>query len=187
MKKFLAIIIVFFVLVLLFFFWVMRTYNFIVVKDQAVEGQWGQVETVYQRRYDLVPNLVASVQGAMAQEKEVFAKIADARTRYASAPTVTAKADAAYGLDSAISKLLVVMENYPELKSTETVKSLMNELEGTENRINVERKRYNDFVTEYNATIIKFPSKIVASWFGFVRRGYFKSVQGAENAPEVKL
>ena len=160
-------------------------YNSLVTKSQAIDGQWAQVETQYQRRYDLIPNLVESVKGYMTQEKTVFAQIADARTKYAGAQTIDSKAVASGEVESALSRLLVIMENYPELKSVQTVTQLMDELAGTENRISVERKRYNDLVLDYNTTIKKIPTNLIASIFNFNSHEYFKSVSGADLAPKV--
>jgi len=160
-------------------------YNSLVTKSQAIDGQWAQVETQYQRRLDLIPNLVATVKGYMTQEQTVFAQIADARTKYAGAQTTDAKAVAGGEVESALARLLVIMENYPELKSITAVTQLMDELAGTENRISVERKRYNDLVLVYNTSIKKFPNNLMASIFNFNTREYFKSVSGADQAPVV--
>jgi LemA protein len=162
-------------------------YNNLVARVQAIENQWAQVETQYQRRFDLIPNLVKSVEGIMAQEQEVFSQIAEARTRYSGAATVEEKVNAAAQVESALGRLLVVMENYPELRSAENVTQLMDELAGTENRVAVERRRFNDLVRDYNTAIKKFPANLVASIFGFNERGYFEAVEGAEQAPEVKI
>jgi len=158
-------------------------YNSLVTKAQAIDGQWAQVETQYQRRYDLIPNLVNSVKGYMTQEKTVFTQIADARTRYSQAQSTDAKAAAGGEVESALGRLLVIMENYPELKSISAITQLMDELAGTENRISIERKRYNDLVLDYNTTIKKFPVNVMASIFNFNAREYFKSVSGASQAP----
>ncbi len=173
------------VVVLVLFVW--SSYNGFVVKNEAVDGQWAQVETQYQRRMDLIPNLVSSVQGGMKQETAVFSAIADARTKYGSAKTVDEKAAAATGVESAFSRLLVVMENYPQLKSIETVHNLMVQLEGTENRVSVERQRFNDTVKDYNMSAKRFPGNIIASMFGFKDRTYFEAAQGAEVAPKVNF
>jgi LemA protein len=162
-------------------------YNGLVTKNEAVDAQWAQVETQYQRRFDLIPNLVESVKGIMKQEQTVFTAIADARTRYAGAATVDQKAAAAGQVESALSRLLVVMENYPQLKSAETVQTLMSQLEGTENRISVERKRYNDEVRDFNLSVKRFPGSVLASLFGFKERSYFDAATGAENAPQVQF
>jgi LemA protein len=176
-------VLVLFVIIAGAVFW--GNYNSLVTKSQAIEGQWAQVETQYQRRYDLIPNLVESVKGYMAQEKAVFAQIAEARTKYAGAQTTDAKAAAGGEVESALGRLLVIMENYPELKSVQTVTQLMDELAGTENRISIERKRYNDLVLDYNTAIKKFPTNIMASMFNFGPHEYFKSVSGADQAPKV--
>lgn len=160
-------------------------YNSLVTKSQSLDAQWAQVETQYQRRYDLIPNLVNSVKGIMAQEQAVFSQIAEARTKYAGAKTTDEKAVASSGMDSAIARLLVIMENYPQLRSVETVTQLMDELSGTENRISIERRRYNTVVQEYNTSIKKVPTNLIASMFDFNEREYSKSVSGADQAPKV--
>lgn len=162
-------------------------YNGLVSKTQAIENQWAQVETQYQRRFDLIPNLVNSVKGFFVQEQEVFGKIAEARTKYAGAGTIDEKAKAAGELETALGRLLVIIENYPELKSSERVADLMDELAGTENRIAVERRRYNEKVKDYNVAIKKFPANLIAGMFGFSERAYFEAVEGAEEAPRVEL
>lgn len=167
--------------------WVVGFYNSIINLNESVDNQWAQVETQYQRRFDLIPNLVASVKGVLTQEQTVFGDIADARTRYAGATTVNEKAGAATQVESALARLLVIMENYPVLKSNETVQSLMVELEGTENRISVERKRFNDSVKVYNVRIKTFPSNLLAKTFGFETKNFFEAVEGSETAPTVDL
>lgn len=162
-------------------------YNNLVVMSQGVDNQWAQVETQYQRRFDLIPNLVRSVEGIMEQEQEVFGLIADARTRYSGAQTVDEKAEAATQVESALGRLLVVMENYPEIRSAENVTVLMDELSGTENRIAVERRRYNDLVRDYNTAIKKFPANLIAGQFGFNERAFFEAVEAAEEAPVVDI
>jgi len=158
-----------------------------VAMNEGVDAQWAQVESQYQRRLDLVPNLVNSVKGIMAQEQEVFTAIAEARTRYAGAATTDAKVAAATEFESAFARLLVVMENYPQLRSVESVNALMAELAGTENRISVERMRYNEAVRDYNVSVKTFPRTLVASWFGFVPRTMFEAEERAAEAPEVNL
>lgn len=160
-------------------------YNRLVTANQAIEGQWAQVETQYQRRFDLIPNLVESVKGIFDQEKEVFGMLADARTRYAGATTVDEKAQAAGQVESALARLLVVVENYPELRSAENVTALMDELAGTENRVAVERGRFNDKVREFNTMVLRFPTNLFARLFGFSQRNYFEAAAGAETAPQV--
>lgn len=163
------------------------SYNNFVGKNEAVDNQWAQVESQYQRRFDLIPNLVNSVKGAMEQEKEVFDSIAEARTRYAGAKTIDEKAAAAGQVETSLARLLVVMENYPTLKSIDTVNSLMTELAGTENRISVERKRFNDSVRTLNVSVKRFPSNLIAKLFGFGERTYFEAAEGSENAPAVEF
>lgn len=167
--------------------WLMGSYNGLVALNESADGQWAQVESQYQRRFDLIPNLVASVQGSMQQEKDVFGLIADARTKYSGAKTVDEKVQAAGQVDSALARLLVVMENYPELKSNQNVQTLMSQLEGTENRISVERMRYNDMIKDYNQKIKTFPTVMIAGMFGFKERAYFAAENGAEKAPKVDL
>jgi|CXWL01.1.fsa_nt_gi LemA protein len=163
------------------------TYNNLVGMSEAVDNQWAQVESQYQRRFDLIPNLVESVKGVMRQEQEVFKAIADARTRYAGSTGVDAKAAAATEVESAFARLLVIMENYPQLRSVETVTNLMSQLEGTENRISVERKRFNDLVRDFNVTIKRIPTNLIASMLGYRERAYFEAAVGSEVAPKVNL
>ena len=163
------------------------SYNGLVKSDEGVTAQWAQVESQYQRRLDLIPNLVSSVKGIMTQEQVVFAAIADARTKYGTATTPDTKAAAATGVESALGRLLVVMENYPQLRSVETVQSLMAELAGTENRIAVERMRYNDMVRGYNVKVKTFPGSVLASMFGFHARTMFEAAAGADVVPKVQL
>jgi LemA protein len=162
-------------------------YNSLINQTQAIENQWAQVETQYQRRFDLITNLVSSVEGIMTQEQTVFGQIAEARTKYSAATSVDEKAEAATELESALGRLLVVVENYPELKSAQNVTQLMDELAGTENRVAVERRRFNDLVRTYNTTIKKFPANLVAGLFGFHERAYFEAAEGAEQAPAVEI
>lgn len=184
MKKTSIVIIAIVVLVLLYGW---STYNRLVTGRENADNQWAQVETQYQRRFDLIPNLVESVKGIMKQEQEVFKAIADARTRYSGASSVDAKAAAATQVEGALGRLLVVMENYPQLKSAENVQTLMAQLEGTENRVSVERKRFNDMVRDFNLATKRFPSSLVASMFGFAERSYFEAAPGTEAAPKVQL
>lgn len=165
--------------------YVFATYNSLVSKSEEVDAQWATVESKLQRRYDLIPNLVNSVQGSMEQEKEVFSNITEARSKMAGASTVEETAAASSEVESALSRLLVVMENYPDLKSNENVKTLMTQLEGTENRISVERDRYNKAVQSYNVSIKKFPKSLIANMTGFSQKAYFEATEGAEVVPEV--
>ncbi len=167
--------------------WLIGAFNGFVGKEESVKTAWSQVETQYQRRLDLIPNLVESVKGVMTQEQEVFGKIAEARTRYASGATPEQKVAAANQMESALARLLVVMENYPQLRSTETVQSLMAQLEGTENRITVARERYNESVEGFNVMVRRFPGNILAAVFGFEGKTRFEAAEGAENAPKVDL
>lgn len=168
-------------------FSLMGTYNRLVEQNQAVEAQWAQVETQYQRRFDLIPNLVKTVKGLFEQEQKVFGDIAEARTRYAGAQTVDEKAQAATQVESALARLLVIVENYPEIKSNEAVAGLMDELAGTENRVSVERRRFNEIVRTYNTQVKQFPTNLIARLFGFSPRAYFEAVEAAEKAPEVNF
>ena len=167
--------------------WGVAIYNGFVSSNEGVDNQWAQVETQYQRRFDLIPNLVESVKGIMAQEQKVFGDLAEARTRYSGAQSVNDKAGAATELEGALSRLLVIMENYPQLRSVESVTALMAELAGTENRVSVERKRFNDMIQTYNLKVKTFPGKIFASLFGFNERNYFETAAGTENVPAVNF
>ena len=162
-------------------------YNGLVKQNEGVDAQWAQVESQYQRRFDLIPNLVNSVKGIMKQEQAVFESIAQARTQYAGATTVDQKATAATGVESALARLLVIMENYPELRSVETVQSLMAELAGTENRVAVERMRFNEMVRDYNVSVKTFPGSLIAKMFGFSARTMFEAQTGTETPPSVDL
>lgn len=168
-------------------FMLVGLYNGLVTKNLAVTTQWAQVETQYQRRFDLIPNLVASTQGVLTQEQKVFGDIAEARTRYSGATTPDARAAAAGQVESALGRLLVVMENYPQLRSSETVANLMTELTGTENRVAVERKRYNDTVSEFNLAIKTFPTNLIAGMLGFSERNFFNAAEAADTPPKVEL
>lgn len=167
--------------------WFWMSYNKLVTINEAVDNQWAQVEVQYQRRLDLIPNLVESVKGAMGQEQDVFKALAEARTRYAGAASGNDKVAAAGQVESALGRLLVVMENYPELKSIETVQTLMAQLEGTENRVSVERTRFNDQVRLFNVIIKRLPTNLIAGLFGFAEKIYFQAADGSENAPQINL
>lgn len=166
------------------------SYNGLVSTQEAYTSQWSQVENQYQRRFDLIPNLVGAVQGAMKQETAVFGAIAEARTRYAGVASTGSQADkvaATTQVESALSRLLVVMENYPALKSIDTVQNLQIQLEGTENRVAVERQKYNDTVRVYNLRVKRFPGMIFAKLFGFDAQPYFEAATAAETAPKVNI
>lgn len=167
--------------------YVVTAYNGLVRSKESVTSQWAQVESQYQRRFDLIPNLVESVKGVMKQEEKIFGDLADARARYAGATTLDEKAQAAGAVETGLGRLLAIMENYPTLKSSETVQTLMAQLEGTENRVSVERMRYNEAVKSYNLKIRVFPRSIIAGIFNFETLSYFESETGAENAPQVNL
>lgn len=169
-------------------------YNTMVEQREAVEGQWAQVENTYQRRADLVPNLVATVKGAADFEKQTLTDVIEARAKATSIqlnvddldPEALAKFQAAQSqLSGALSRLLVSVERYPELKANQNFLELQAQLEGTENRISVERKRFNDVTRDYNAYIKKFPQVVYSGWFGFEKKGYFEADTGAEEVPEV--
>jgi len=182
MKKTWIIVIIVAVLIVLYG---LSSYNSLVTMDENVTAQWQQVETTYQRRFDLIPNLVESVKGAMQQEQAIFNALAEARTRYSGATSADERAAAAGQVESALGRLLAVIENYPTLKSIDAVQNLMIQLEGTENRISVERQRYNDTVRMFNTATRRFPRSILAGMFGFDQRTYFESVEGSETAPTV--
>lgn len=175
------------VVVLLAVLYVLGAYNGLVTSKENATAQWKQVETQYQRRFDLIPNLVESVKGSMKQEQAIFTALADARAHYTTANSVNDKAAAAGQVESAMARLIAVVENYPTLKSSETVQNLMVQLEGTENRVSVERQRYNEAVKSYELSIKMFPRSIVASMFGFSDLNYFEADKGAEVAPKVSL
>jgi len=162
--------------------------NQMAIKREAVNAAWAQVDVVLQRRADLIPNLVETVKGFALQEQKVFGDIAAARAALIGAKTPTDKIAANGQLDSALSRLLVIVENYPQLKSNENFMRLQDELAGTENRIAVERRRYNEAIQDYNTYISLFPNSLVASFAGFTRNdAYFKSEEGARQAPKVNF
>ncbi|KPK15487.1 MAG: LemA family protein [Myxococcales bacterium SG8_38] len=171
------------------------SYNRLVELDEAVDSAWSQVENVYQRRADLIPNLVATVKGAKDFEQETLTRVVEARAKvgqmsFESAPDAEqlAKFEAAQSqLSSALSRLLVVVERYPELKATEAFRDLQAQLEGTENRIAVERKRFNDATLAYNKTRRRFPTILLANIMGFDDKPYFEATPGAEQPPKVEL
>lgn len=174
-------------IVLIIGIWFMTSYNRLVTLSTQADTQWSQVETQYQRRFDLIPNLVESVKAVLQQEQEVFGQIAEARTRYSGATSPDDRAAAANDLEQGLGRLLVIIENYPQLRSSETVQTLMTQIEGTENRISVERGRYNTAVQDYNLAVRRFPGSLFAGMFGFDQRTAFEASQGAENAPKVQF
>jgi LemA protein len=162
--------------------------NEMVVQKEAIDGAWAQVDVALQRRADLIPNLVQTVKGFAAQEKEVFGELANARAALAGSRTPQEKIQANSMLDGAIGRLLLVVENYPQLRSNENFLRLQDELAGTENRIAVERRKYNESVQRYNTSISLFPNNIAASMFGFQRNdAYFKTEPAARQAPKVSF
>ncbi|MBZ2179113.1 MAG: LemA family protein [Acidobacteriota bacterium] len=188
MKIALIILGVLVAILLLFGMSVVGTRNDLVVQRNAVEAAFAQVETALQRRADLIPNLVETVKGFASQEKDVIASVANARAALSGARTPAEKISANGQLDGALSRLLVVVESYPQLKSDANFMRLQDELAGTENRIAVERRKYNETVQKYNTTIELFPNNIAASLFGFQRNdAYFKTEPGARTAPKVNF
>jgi len=185
--------------------WFIAVRNNLVTQDQGVQAQWAQVENQYQRRYDLIPNLVRTVQGAANFEKSTLEAVIGARSRVGQVtmnpsgapgtpsntpndPQAMANFEAAQGaLTNALSRLLVVVERYPDLKSNQNFLELQSQLEGTENRIAVERRRYNEVAQQYNASVLKFPANIVANMSGFKPKAYFRGVEGSNVAPEVNF
>lgn len=163
------------------------SYNKLVSADTAADNAFASIHTQLQRREDVIPNLVNTVKGYAAHEKEVFTAIADARSKLAGATTPEQVSDANAELESALSRLLVVVENYPTLKADAQFTRLMDELAGTENRIAVARQDYNNAVTSYNTRIRKFPASIFAGMFGFEKKALFKAKSGAETVPEVNF
>jgi len=162
--------------------------NQMAVKREAVNAAWSQVDVVLQRRADLIPNLVETVKGYAAQEQAVFGEIARARSALLNAKTPADKIAANQQVDSALGRLLVVVENYPQLKSNENFLRLQDELAGTENRIAVERRRYNETLQDYNTYISLFPNNLIASMSGFARNdAYFKADEGSRQAPKVNF
>ena len=183
MKMFIAALVVAAIIAGLAF---MGTYNAIVSKHETITAKWAQVENQLQRRNDLIPNLVNTVKGYASHEKTVFEDVTKARSQWAAASTVEQKVSAAGGVDSALARLMAVAENYPELKADGTFLKLMDELSGTENRIAVERMRYNEAVRDYNVSVLLFPGNIVAGMFGYkAATGYFAAAERAANVPEV--
>lgn len=167
--------------------WYVGTRNELVQLDEQINGQWAEVENQLQRRSDLIPNLVNTVRGFAAQEEEVFTSIADARARLAGAQGVQETAESYEQVQSALSRLLVIVENYPQLRSNENFIRLQDELAGTENRIAVARMRYNEAVRSYNARIRTFPTSVIAGRLGFSQREYFEISEGAREVPEVQF
>lgn len=193
MKKTWIIVIAVIAVIAIYF---ISTYNSMVAQEEAVSTAWSNVENQYQRRSDLIPNLVNTVKGYAAHEKETFDAVVSARAKATqttvSIDDLTPEKMQAYQraqgeVGSALSRLLAVTENYPELKANENFKELQAQLEGTENRISVERRKFNETARGYNTAIRKFPRNIVAGMFGFEKHPYFEAEEGSEKAPEVKF
>ncbi len=195
MKKFTGILVILAAIVLLVI-WTAGIYNGLVTSQEKVDGQWAQVENAYQRRADLIPNLVATVKGYAEFERETLEAVINARSKATQVtidPTnlneqTMAKFQEAQGqLSSTLSRLMVVIERYPDLKANQNFLELQSQLEGTENRIAVERGRFNDMAREYNTFIRRFPRNMIAGMFGFDRKPYFEAKEGADTAPKVEF
>jgi len=163
------------------------SYNTFVSQEEAIKAQWAQVENQLQRRNDLIPNLVESVKGVTQQEQEVFGRIADSRAKLAGATTPEQRMQAANEQSAALARLLVVVENYPQLRSNESFNRLMDELSGTENRIAVERMRYNEAVQAYNTSRRQFPANVTAKLFSFKEYPFFEAPEAAREVPKVNF
>lgn len=196
MKKVLMTLIVVAAVLLGGFVWVKNVYNQLVVSDEYVQSTWAQVENVYQRRADLIPNLVATVKGYAEHESETLESVVEARAKATQVtvdpanltPEAIAQFNEAQGaLSTALGRLLLIQENYPDLKANQNFLDLQAQLEGTENRITTERMKFNDAVKSFNTGIRRFPDNIVASVFGFEKKGYFEAQAGAETAPKVEF
>lgn len=195
MKKGITIIAVLAVLAIIVM-WGVGKYNVLVGMDETVQNGWAKVESAYQRRADLIPNLVSTVKGYAAHEQETFTAVIEARSKVSQVnidPTnITPDQFAAFqsaqdGLSSALSRLLVTVERYPELKANQNFLELQSQLEGTENRIKVERDRFNDLVREFNTFVRRVPNNIIAGLFGFDNKDFFESAPGAEEVPVVEF
>jgi LemA protein len=187
-KALIVIIVVLALIALIGFGQYVGVRNTLVSKNEAVKSAWSQVDIVLQRRADLIPNLVETVKGYAQQEQTVFGDIAKARSALLSAGTPAEKISANNQLDGALGRLLLIVENYPQLKSNENFLRLQDELAGTENRIAVERKRYNDTLQDYNTYIQQFPNNVFAGWAGFKPNdAYFKAAEGSREAPKVNF
>jgi LemA protein len=186
-KKLLVIAAIVILVILIPYSYLKGTYNSLVTMDEGVKAAWAQVENQLQRRYDLIPNLVETVKGYAAQEKEVFLKVTEARAKVGGATTINDKIAANNGLSAALSRLLLVVERYPDLKSNTNFIRLQDELAGTENRIAVERRRYNETVKVYNIKIRRFPTNLLAGMFGFEKAAFFEVPKERQEAPKVKF
>ena len=167
--------------------WTVSKYNGFVTQGEQITAQWAQVENQYQRRFDLIPNVVNTVKGVAKQEQTIFTEIAEARTRYSGATTPDQKAEAATQVESALGRLLVIAENYPVLESSKAYRDLIVSLEGTENRISVERMKYNDLVRVFDTNVKRFPTSIIASLFGMKEHAYFDVPKESQQVPAVNF
>lgn len=167
--------------------WIISGYNRVIAMDENVKGRWAQVENQLKRRYDLIPNLVETVKGYAKHEKELFEHIADARTKYFQAGTVKEKIEASHGLERVLSRLLLLQERYPQLRANENFLKLQDSLEGTENRIAVERKRYNEAVQQLNTYIRTFFGRFFATLAGVSSAEYYEIPEAEKEAPKVKF
>lgn len=177
-------------IVVLFLLWLWSGYNGLITSREAVDTSWAQVETQYQRRFDLVPNLVGTVKGAARFEQETFTAVTAARSQWQSADSAGDRAGqiaAAQSFDSALSRLLVTVEAYPQLQATQAFRDLMTQLEGTENRIATARRDFNEEVRGYNLRVKRFPGSMLARIFGFGEEKFFEATEGSENAPKVEF
>ena len=186
-KKLLVIAAIVVLVILIPYSYLKGTYNSLVTLDEGVKGAWAQVENQLQRRYDLIPNLVETVKGYAAHEKEVFLKVTEARAKVGGATSISDKIAANNGLTAALSRLLLVVERYPDLKANTNFIRLQDELAGTENRIAVERRRYNETVKVYNIKIRRFPTNLLAGMFGFEKAAFFEVPKERQEAPKVKF
>lgn len=196
MKKSLIVIIVLALVVVIFYGFFKSTYNTMVQNSEQVDASWAQVQNVYQRRADLIPNLVSTVKGYAAHEQEVLTGVIEARAKATSVnlnaenlteANMKAFQQAQEGLSGALSRLMVVVERYPDLKANQSFLELQAQLEGTENRITVERQKFNETTRVYNTHIKSFPQNFLASMFGFSIKPYFEATAGAETAPKVEF
>ena len=187
LKTVLIIVGILILIIVLPYSYLKGTYNTLVTMDETVKGAWAQVENQLQRRYDLIPNYVETVKGYAAHEKEVFVKVTEARSRVAGAGSISEKIQANNQLSLALARLLVVVERYPELKANTNFIRLQDELAGTENRIAVERRRFNETVKAFNIKIRTFPTNIIAGMFGFEKAAFFEVPKERQEAPKVKF
>ncbi|MGD2126187.1 MAG: LemA family protein [Desulfobacteraceae bacterium] len=186
-KTILILIGILVIIILIPFFYLKGTYNSLVRMDEGVKGAWAQVENQLQRRYDLIPNYVETVKGYAAHEKEVFVSVTEARSKVAGAGNIGQKIEANNQLSSALARLLVVVERYPNLKANANFIRLQDELAGTENRIAVERRRYNESVKTYNIKIRRFPTNLLAGMLGFEKAAFFEVPKERQETPKVKF